>query len=394
MAARSTARAQTVDIERDLVEDRRAERPIVPIHPWQWLRGKLRRGNDFLKDKTGLQLGLSDTFIYQIAPYADTPHHTAVESLDVYGAWRLVDSATLGQGDLGFQFRDRNNFGPLTGNQLADDVGLPWGVNNSGSEGYSRFNQVWWQQTMLHERLEIQVGKISEKTHFNKNRVASSDGRYFMMQSLVYSQTIAFPSDGLGFNIHYRLTPRIYLDTSVADANGNPQRKPDDSINSFLEGKYFEAFQAGFTPPMNAVSTALGEGHYRLMGWHTATTDSHGAGAGVALSADQEVPRGLVPFIRVGYSPQGVYRAQTEVDWGVVSVTPMGRESDRMGIGASWARLSSPSTADQFALELFYRTEAVAGFQITPDVQFVFNPALNPRSSFQPVFGIRVRAYI
>jgi porin len=393
-ATASAPYAQTVDIDHALLEDSRPQRPIVRSHPWQWLRDRLRRGNDFLKDKTGLRIGLSDTIIYQSAPYADTPHYTGVNSLDVYGTWRLVDSAWFGQGNLGFQYRDRKNWGPLTGNELAGDVGLPWGINNSGSGSYSRFNQLWWQQTMLNGRLKIQVGKIDEKTHFNQNRVASSDGRYFMMQSLVYSQTIAFPSEGLGFNLHYLLTPRINLDAGLADANGNPQNKPSNSINSFLEGDYFEAIQADFMPPMGAVWAPLGEGHYRLMGWHTAPAESHGAGGGVVLSVDQEVPRGLVPFLRVGYSPQGVYRTQTEVDWGVVSVTPLGRESDRLGIGASWAKLSSPSTSDQLALELFYRAEVVGGFQIAPDVQFVFNPALNPGVSFEPVFGIRVRAYI
>ncbi len=386
--------AQSVDVEQSLTEDRAVQRPLLSIHPWRWTRIKLLRTTKLIKDMTRLSLGTSYTTIYQIAPGAPTPHHTWVGSLDIYGAWHLVDSATLGDGTLGFVYRDRNVWSPLTGNQLAADAGLPWGINNSGSAAYNRFNQVWWQQSLLGEKLLIQAGKIDQTTHFNTNRVASSDGRDFLMQSLVYSQTIAFPANGLGFNLRYWPDPRLYVDAGLADANGNPDRKPNDSIDSFLQGHYFEAVEIGFVPDMKTVSPALGEGHYRLMGWHTAEASDHGAGSGVALSVDQELPNQMVPFIRMGYCPAGAGRTSTEVDWGVVSVAPLERSSDRLGFGATWAKPTAPSTHDQFAFELFYRAQMVDGFQITPDAEFIINPALNPNSNFQAVFGLRVRAYL
>jgi porin len=145
---------------------------------------------------------------------------------------------------------------------------------------------------------------------------------------------------------------------------------------------------------MKSISRQLGEGHYRLMGWHTAEATSHGAGSGVALSADQETNSQMVPFMRVGYCPAGAARTSIEVDWGVVSVAPFERTSDRLGFGATWARPTAPSTHDQFAFELFYRAQVVDGFQITPDAEFIINPALAPNSSFQAVVGVRVRAYL
>jgi hypothetical protein len=358
--------AQSVDVEQSLTEDRALQRPLVSIHPWQWTRKKLIRTTDLIKDMTRLSLGMSYTTIYQIAPDAPTPHHTWVGSFDIYGAWHLIDSATLGDGTLGFVYRDRNVWSPLTGNQLAADVGLPWGINNSGSAGYNRFNQVWWQQSLLNRKLVIQLGKIDQTTHFNTNRVASSDGRDFLMQSLVYSQTIAFPSNGLGFNIRYWPDPRLYVDGGLADANGSPDRKPSDSINSFLQGHYFEAFEIGFVPNMKTVSAALGEGHYRLMGWHTAEAMDHGAGSGVALSVDQELAAQMVPFVRVGYCPAGANRTSIEADWGVVSVAPFERSTDRLGFGATWARPTAPSTHDQFAFEFLLNSSSIRRSIPTP----------------------------
>jgi porin len=397
LASRSgvrSASAQSVNIQQSLSEDHAPQRPLISIHPWRWMRKRLTSVTERINDLTRLRLGLSYTTIYQSAPEAPTPHYTLVGTFDIYGAWHLIDLPTIGEGTLGFVYRDRNVWSPITGNELATDVGLPWGVNNSGSAGYNRFNQVWWQQSLLHKKLVIQIGKIDQTTHFNTNRVASGDGRDFMMQSLVYSQTIAFPSNGLGFNVLYRPDPRLYLDAGMGDANGNPDFKPSDSFNSFFQGHYFEAFELGLTPDMKNLSADLGEGHYRLMGWHTAEATDHGAGSGFALSADQELPHQMVPFMRVGYCPAGAGRTSQEVDWGVVTVAPFERSTDRLGFGASWAKPTAPSTHDQFAFELFYRAQVVDGFQLTPDVEFIVDPALQPNSNFQAVFGLRVRAYL
>jgi porin len=390
----SVVRAQTVDVQESLIEDKQQQKPILPFHPWRFARGKAKDGLAFVKDKTGLSLGISDTTIYQIDPFIDTPHHTTVNTLDLLGAWHLLESQTFGEGMLGFLYRNRTNVGPLNGNTLSNAIGLPWGVNNSGSDGFARFNQLWWQQTLFNQSLVIQLGKVDEKTHFNTNQVASSDGRDFMMQSMVYSQTIAFPAEGLGFNIRYSPTKRWYLDIGLADANGNPQDKPNDSLNSFFKGEYFDAAELGVSPEPGWLWSGLGDSHYRLMAWYTAHTESHDGGGGVALSIDQEIPHSLVPFARIGYSPAQINRTWLEVDSGIVSIAPFERESDRLGAGVTWARPTATAVRNQTAAEGFYRIEIVDGLQITPDLELIFKPAGHPSSDFEAVFGLRLRAFL
>src|SRR5579863_10556541 len=120
------AAAQSVNVEQSLAEDHAPQRPLLSIHPLQWTRKNVTRATDFIRDLTRLSLGMSYTSIYQIASEAPTPHHTWVGSFDIYGAWHLVHLATLGDGTLGFVYRDRNVWSPLTGNELAADAGLPW----------------------------------------------------------------------------------------------------------------------------------------------------------------------------------------------------------------------------------------------------------------------------
>ena len=130
------------------------------------------------------------------------------------------------------------------------------------------------------------------------------------------------------------------------------------------------------------------------MGWHTAATASHPRGSGVALSFDQEVPDDIVPFLRLGYSPDDVFKTSVEVSWGVVAQKPFGRATDLTGIGATWGVPVAPSRRDQFAIELFYRLQVVEGLQISPDVELIVEPALQPTRDFVAVFGLRSRLFL
>jgi porin len=160
-----------------------------------------------------------------------------------------------------------------------------------------------------------------------------------------------------------------------------------DGVASFGRGKYFEAAEIGWSPEL----PGLERGTYRFMGWHTAATAQHREGSGVALSFDQEIGDGIVPFLRVGYCPDDVFQTSLEVSWGVAAVRPFDRATDLAGIGATWGKPVQASTRDQFAMDLFYRLQVVDGIQITSDVELVFDPALQPGRSFVAVFGLRSR---
>ncbi|WP_366938715.1 carbohydrate porin [uncultured Eudoraea sp.] len=48
----------------------------------------------------------------------------------------------------------------------------------------------------------------------------------------------------------------------------------------------------------------------------------------------------------------------------------------------------------QLTIELFYHWQKFKTFILTPDVQFIINPAQNPTSNFITVFGLRGRIFI
>jgi porin len=65
------------------------------------------------------------------------------------------------------------------------------------------------------------------------------------------------------------------------------------------------------------------------------------------------------------------------------------------GLGANWGQPNevtfSPDLRDQYSFELFLRIQLANQVAITPDVQLLVNPALNPDVSSLWVFGVRGR---
>jgi porin len=115
------------------------------------------------------------------------------------------------------------------------------------------------------------------------------------------------------------------------------------------------------------------------------------AGGGFALSFDQKLGAGIVPFLRFGYGPAGLFDASVEVSWGVATVSPFGRSTDRAGLGTSWGKPVEPAGRDQFATEVFYRLEVIEGIAVSADVELIVDPALQPDRDFVAVLGLRTR---
>ena len=66
-----------------------------------------------------------------------------------------------------------------------------------------------------------------------------------------------------------------------------------------------------------------------------------------------------------------------------------------MGVGLNWSRpaegVFGPELDDQYTAEIYYRFQLLRILTITPDMQFILNPALNPDEDLITVWGLRAR---
>jgi porin len=71
------------------------------------------------------------------------------------------------------------------------------------------------------------------------------------------------------------------------------------------------------------------------------------------------------------------------------------KKGNALGVGLNWSRpaedLFGSGLDDQYTAEIYYRFHLLKVLTITPDVQMLVNPALNPDEDLIAMFGVRVR---
>jgi porin len=66
-----------------------------------------------------------------------------------------------------------------------------------------------------------------------------------------------------------------------------------------------------------------------------------------------------------------------------------------LGVGLNWGQPNEdtwgPDLDDQITAEIFYRWQISKALAVTPDLQYLKNPARNPEEDSVWVFGVRAR---
>jgi porin len=123
-------------------------------------------------------------------------------------------------------------------------------------------------------------------------------------------------------------------------------------------------------------------------------------GWGGVLSFTQCVGDRWMPFARAGYSEGGSSLLERSISTGFAyQPNPIGASAGNLlGLGANWGKANEAvfgsGLDDQYALEAFYRLQVTNEIAITPDIQFLINPAQNSGDDNLWVFGLRARLAI
>jgi porin len=76
---------------------------------------------------------------------------------------------------------------------------------------------------------------------------------------------------------------------------------------------------------------------------------------------------------------------------GAFSWRPPKERLDLFGAAFGWTHPSSGALRSQYTAETFYRLQWAPNLAITPDIQLVIDPSLNPRVDTIWVFSLRGR---
>jgi porin len=149
--------------------------------------------------------------------------------------------------------------------------------------------------------------------------------------------------------------------------------------------------EVGWTPSQDRLY--LDNAH--LTWWHADERKEAGepSGWGLNVSFTRYLGKKWFPFVRAGYAKDGGALMQKSASVGLAyQPVPKG---DVLGVGLNWGEPSEstfePGLRNQYTAEVYFRWQLSPRFAITPDLQLLVNPALDPNQDRIWVFGVRAR---
>ena len=293
-----------------------------------------------------------------------------------YGSWQATEN-----GSLTFKIENRHAYGAVAPQFFGLDGGALSITGTAFNDNGTMLTNLFWTQRATDASWTLQVGQIDATDFVDVYGLVSP---YSAFQNLVFNTnpTINAPNQGLGIAGGLKLGSNLYAVGSIADANADPT-SPDFDV--FSDGNLFKSLEIGYTSDFGRIY--FDNVHLTL--WHgdAAEDGSRAEDYGAAFSAAWLVNNTWMPFVRAGASKGTAALYERSVSAGLGYYV---RNTDLAGIGLNWAEADG-IPGSQKTIEAFYRFSISPGLQITPSIQFIDNPLLNPGQSGITLFGLRAR---
>ncbi|KUJ76668.1 carbohydrate porin [Ruegeria profundi] len=293
-----------------------------------------------------------------------------------YGTWQATE-----RGSLTFKIEDRHSYTDVAPQILGLDGGALSITGTAFNDNGLLLTNLFWTQRAENGSWTLQVGQI-DVTDFVDIYGLVSPYSGFQNLSFNTNPTINAPNQGLGIAGGIKLSENLYAVASVSDANADPS---DPNFDVFNDGNLFKSLELGYTSGFDRIYFD----NIHLTFWHADAADdgSRAEDYGAAFSAAWFVDNKWMPFFRAGASKGTAALYERSVSAGLGYY---GRNTDLAGVGLNWAEARGID-GDQFTLEAFYRFSISPGLQITPSLQFISDPLLNPDQDQITLFGLRTR---
>ena len=367
-----------------LAEDNHVSAPRFRCQRFQqhfapWFEFKNR-----IDESCGLQFNIDESMFYQTASNSLGESEAASGLVRVYGQYTLWGGGTNDPGQLVFKGENRHRMGTKI---TPFDLGFAAGSILPTGTFFNQFNyavtNLFWKQYLCDRDLVFAIGKI-DVTDFIDVYGAMNPLTHFINLGFSTNPTIAVPNQGLGIAAGCMLTNNLYFQAGFADANGQPTLAGFDTF--FNDREYFSYVELGLTSSRDRIY--LDNIHATL--WHTDDRVAAGTpeGWGVAITAQKFVCDKWLPFFRFGYSDGDAALMQTTFSTGLAIRRD---NNDVAGVGISFGQPADGLLRDQFTSEAFYRFQLTQFLAVSPDIQLIGDPALNPSEDVLALFGIRLR---
>ena len=344
-----------------------------------------------LEKDRGLEYGLDYLPIYQRASDSPGERNAADGVVRLFTRWEAVNRGTENNGALVGKLEYRHRLGTdISPQDLGPEIGYA-GLTTApfGDRGWTLPN-LFWEQHLAGNRVAFVAG-IVDAADYVDPYVLNDSWSHFYNQAFATNPTIPLPAQGLGAAVRGRIGPHLYVIAGIADSNGDPTDLGDSWSSFFDTGEHFTHIELGWVPSHERRFTD----NIHLTAWHADDLEQADVpgGQGLAFSWNRLLREKWAPFVRAGYADDGGAMWERSLSGGV-GYSPRGA-SDLLGVGVNWGRPSKdtfgPGLDDQYTVEIFYRWQPLRLLTISPDLQLLFDPALDPNEDLIAVLGVRIR---
>ncbi|MGI9366914.1 MAG: carbohydrate porin [Rhizobiaceae bacterium] len=342
-----------------------------------------------LHQATGLKLNMSYQSLYQHASPSPGESDAASGRAEWQGNWTLIGRNTPNDGSLSFRLENRHLLGTdVAPSALGDEFGSILSTGNGFSSFGWAITELAWRQNLMDGDVYISAGKISATNWYNSHAL-SSKKEGFQNVAIQQSSTGPLPGRGLGIVSGLSFNDNLILVAGMHDANASTSGNPFDTIS---QSEFYHSAELRWLP--NGWEMQKFD-QVRLQVWRQDARKQAGipAGHGVTFLASHQFDEMWLPFIMGGISDGNAsdLRAELTAGLGINLDNLSGKAARVVGIGASWGNPSDSSLQDQYTFEAFSKIHLADRFHITPSVQFIINPASDPRKQVVTVIGFRAR---
>ena len=346
-----------------------------------------RDSKEELEARTGLTYGFDNNTQYLATDSDRSPSDAASNVVRLYGTWATAGRGTPDEGALVFKIEYRGAIaGKISTQALGPSLGYTGVFSSTFSDAGLVLTNLYWRKDFAQGRGGYVIGQVDTYDYVNVNSVASP---WTAFANLEFEQqsTFAGPAQGLGAALRWRLNDNWQVLGGFADANGDPSEPFKQAGDFFDTHETFKHIAIGWNPNWgDRYDRSL-----QLTFWQVDARREAGVegGHGVAFAVSGHTGQWR-PFVRAGYAKDAGTPLDRTISVGTGYDARGGR--DLAGLGVSWGR-APDNSRDQYTLEAFYRLDITDFLQLTPQIQYVVDPANDPATDDILVVGARLRVF-
>ena len=378
-------------VENTIEEDARITGAVIKeriTQPWFDWKAKMQEDHGF-----SIGIDYSAVGLFSSEKGASGDDNASSGMVRLFGSWDLVGRGTKNTGALVYKVEHRHSYTDVSVKDFGFDQGYVGLIEPPFSDQGTRWTNLYWRQRLNEGRATITAGLLDATDYLNVYALASPWTGFMNFAFSTGSASMFIPNDATtGIAGGAMLNDNLFLIGGIVNA-WTDSTDPFETVGDFFsENEYFSSIELGWTRSQGRIY----QDNMHLTLWHVdenIPAETPG-GWGVAFNYSRSLDEDRwMPFIRGGYADEGGTLLQKSLSLGLGYNAFGGR--DQLGVAINWGEPNEdsfgPDLDNQFVFETYYRWQLTEQFAITPDIQYLRNPALNPEHDSLWVFGLRGR---